>query len=307
MQIAVIDMGTNTFNLLVATTAGRDGFEPLYHSKIGVMLGKGGINSHVINPDAYARAINAISDLLVEVDKLGGAKVKAYATSAIRSAANGQQLINEIKEQFGVDVEVISGDREAELIYKGVNQSLKMGSEKHLLMDIGGGSNEFIICNSSSIFWKQSFPLGVSRLLERFSPSDPILNTEIVTVENFLRDGLEPLWRAVKEHSPKVLVGSSGTFDTYRDVIFYGSDSVELSKELGLEPFKKLHYRLLSSTLEQRRCFRGMDELRVEMIVLASILTNLVLDITNISTVIQSNFALKEGAIVELLTNVDEN
>lgn len=300
MRIAVVDMGTNTFNLLVVEVDGA-GFSTIYHNKIGVMLGEGGINSGLIVPKAYQRGLQAIAEHMEASKKLGVGVVKAFATSAIRSAGNGGNFVNEVISKYGVDVEVISGEREAELIYKGVEASVSLDDRRALIMDIGGGSNEFIICNGSGILWKQSFPLGMSRLLERFKPSDPMLASEVNAVESFLVEGLEPLWLACQQYCPELLIGASGAFDTYRSVICFGNDTDEPICSIGMDAFDALHQSLLKSTLAQRRLMAGMDELRVEMIVLASLLTSLVLRKTAIGRLVQSNYSLKEGAIVELL------
>lgn len=300
MRIAVIDMGTNTFNLLVTEVEGS-GFSTVYHHKVGVMLGKGGINSGTIAPEAYRRGIAAIAEYITVARDLGADVVKAFATSAIRSASNGSAFVDEVTRTFGVDVEVISGDREAELIYKGVAASLTLDSQRVLIMDIGGGSNEFIICDRSGILWKQSFPLGMSRLLEQFRPSDPMLTSEVEAVEQHLTDGLVPLWEACSHYQPKLMVGASGAFDTYRDVLFFGNDTKDPICNLEMDRFEALHQRFLGSTLAQRRLMDGMEELRVEMIVLASIATSLVLRKAAIEQLLQSNYSLKEGAIVELM------
>ncbi|WP_320054112.1 hypothetical protein [uncultured Acetobacteroides sp.] len=300
MRIGVIDMGTNTFNLLVAEGYGSN-FVIVCHRTIGVMLGKGGINSGTIAPEAYQRGLLAFDEHVTMARELGVEVVKAFATSAIRSAKNGGDFVDELVGKYGVDVEVISGDREAELIFKGVAASVTLDSNRVLIMDIGGGSNEFIICDRGGIRWKQSFPLGMSRLLERFRPSDPMLMAEVEAVECYLTEGLEPLWTACQLYHPQIMVGASGAFDTFRDVLFFGKDSDAPICNIGLEELEALHRRLLASTLEQRRRMEGMDELRVEMIVLASIATNLVLRKAAIGQLIQSDYSLKEGAAVELL------
>jgi len=293
-------MGTNTFNLLVTEVEGG-GFSTVYHHKVGVMLGKGGINSGTIAPEAYRRGIAAIAEYMAVASDLGAEVVKAFATSAIRSASNGGAFVDEITRTLGLDVEVISGDREAELIYKGVAASLTLDSQRVLIMDIGGGSNEFIICDRGGILWKQSFPLGMSRLLERFKPSDPMLASEVVAVEQYLADGLAPLWEACQQHQPQIMVGASGAFDTYRDVLFFGNDNEDPICNLDMDRFEALHQRFLDSTMAQRRLMEGMEEIRVEMIVLASIATSLVLRKAAIGQLLQSSYSLKEGAIVELM------
>lgn len=293
-------MGTNTFNLLVAEGNGAS-FSIISHRTIGVMLGRGGINSGTIAPEAYQRGLQAFDELVAMARELGVEVVKAFATSAIRSASNGGDFVDELAGKYGIDVEVISGDREAELIYKGVAASVALDSNRVLIMDIGGGSNEFIICDRGGILWKQSFPLGMSRLLERFKPSDPMLAAEVEAVESYLTDGLEPLWEACQLYHPQKMVGASGAFDTYRDVLFFSNDTDSPTCSIGLCEFEELHRHLLASTLEQRRRMAGMDELRVEMIVLASIATSLVLRKAAIGQLLQSGYSLKEGAAVELL------
>lgn len=303
MRIAIIDMGTNTFNLLIAELHSQNGFSIIHHSKLGVMLGKGGINSKIITEKAYSRGMNAIGAHYDVIKQHQVTVAKAFATSAIRTASNGKTLVDEIISKYNIEVEIIDGDREAELIYKGVSASMNIGEQRILVMDIGGGSNEFIICDGSRIYWKQSFPLGMSRLIERFSPSDPITGTETAAIECFLDEKLIPLWNAITTFKPSLLVGSSGSFDTYRNILFYGKDNMQNARNIDLSDYHELHHLFLKSTLQQRLQIKGMDELRAEMIVLASILTNLVLNRSGILKVMQSNFALKEGAVVEIAGN----
>ncbi len=300
MRVAVIDMGTNTFNLLVAEV-GNAGFATVYHHNIGVLLGQGGINSGTIGPQAYERGLMAIDEHCARIKELGVDKVKAFATSAIRSASNGGAFVDEIARRHGIDVEIISGDREAELIYKGVAASVVLGSQRVLIMDIGGGSNELIICDGTGILWKQSFPLGMSRLLEQHTPSDPIASAEVEAVERYLTEGMQPLWEACSTYHPEILIGASGAFDTFRAATCCGSDTDATSCDIDMKRYDELHAMLLSYTLAQRRLIPGMDELRVLMIVLASIATTLVLRKTDIGTLMQSSYSLKEGAVAELL------
>jgi exopolyphosphatase / guanosine-5'-triphosphate,3'-diphosphate pyrophosphatase len=105
------------------------------------------------------------------------------------------------------------------LIYQGVRQAVEMADEKHLILDIGGGSNELIIANDREIFWKESFPLGMARLLERFNPSDPIREDEILSIENYISRALTSAIEAAMIHNPAKLIGSSGTFDTFRALL----------------------------------------------------------------------------------------
>jgi len=231
-------------------------------------------------------------------------KIFAFATSAIRSATNGPDLVRQIHEKFGVEVVVISGEREAELIYHGVAQVVDLSTKKHLIMDIGGGSNELIIANKNQIFFKHSFPLGMSRLLEQFKLSNPITTQEVNQIESYLDKELRPLFEATAIHKPQVLVGSSGSFDTYRAILTNGNDRcIPPSQPIDMRAYLKLHQTLLTSTADERKVMLGMEPMRVEMIVVASIFTHFVIKKTGISRIIQSCYALKEGAMWDMINS----
>ncbi len=112
---------------------------------------------------------------------------------------NGEEFTEEVYRRFGFRTRIIPGDREAELIYKGVRQAIALGDDKVMILDIGGGSIEFIICNHQGIVWKQSFELGMARILERLSFSDPINEEEIRALESYFRQELVPLLEVAKE------------------------------------------------------------------------------------------------------------
>jgi exopolyphosphatase / guanosine-5'-triphosphate,3'-diphosphate pyrophosphatase len=307
MRLAVIDLGTNTFNLLIAEVQEREPFFMICSNKEPVKLGEGGINQRIIAPAAYERGLAAIHKYSKYLDEYKVEKVYAYATSAIRSAENGLQFIEEVSEKFNISVELISGDREAELIYYGVRYGINLGQQKSLILDIGGGSNELIIANENTIFWKESFPLGMARLLERFNPSDPITLAEIQSIEDYAEEKLSSFFKAMLEHQPGILIGASGSFDTFRTLLkenFNRKKEDENGKacyEMDLTLFGKLHNSLITSTREARLKMKGMEPLRVEMIVLASIFVNFILQKTDIKKLVQCSFSLKEGALDQII------
>jgi exopolyphosphatase/guanosine-5'-triphosphate,3'-diphosphate pyrophosphatase len=200
MTIAIIDLGTNTFNLLVAQSNGSGKYNIIHESKYPVKLGEGGLTKKIITPAAWQRGIDAIEKHMQTAKGLSAEKFFAFATSATRDASNGKEFVAEIYNRFGLKIEVIDGSREATLIYKGVRQAIDLGDECDLILDIGGGSNEIILANSKEIFWLKSFDLGVSRLMQLFNPSDPITNEQIATIESHIQKELTPLFDAVKKH-----------------------------------------------------------------------------------------------------------
>ena len=302
MIFAILDFGTNTFNLLIAERHDHS-FKIIHTSKQPVKLGRGGIQVNRMTPDAFERGFVAIANHMETIRSYEVDEIKAFATSAIRNAANGQEFVDEVKIRFGIRVRVIPGKREAELIYKGVRQALPINKEKMMILDIGGGSNEFIICNQDGVLWKQSFEIGMARILERFTLSDPITHEEVRALESYYRQELEPLMAVVKKVKPMALIGASGSFDTFYALI---SHKLGLQadrgngRELSLKEYRKLHKELLGSSLEERKTMPGMEPVRVEMIVAATIFVSFVLRACHIKHLYHSEFALKEGVISEL-------
>ncbi len=308
MRISVIDLGTNTFNLLIADIGVDQAFKIVYSSKLPVKLGKSGIDKKEIRPDAITRGMNAIDRHLQTIREHHSERTFAFATSAIRSARNGEQFVKMIQQKFNLEVEVINGDREAELVYFGVRQAVPLNSEKVLILDIGGGSNEFVIANKEQVFFKKSYPLGIARLLTKFRPSDPITIEEIEYISNYLEERLSDLIEEIRKHKITTLIGASGTFETLTAMI--REDDSHCEPETGISPeavvidltdFENIYQRLINSTLKERKQMKGLESMRIEMIVVAILIVKFVLQKFKLTRLIQSNFSLKEGVIFEVL------
>ncbi len=124
MKVAIIDLGTNTFNLLIVEINSDHSYNHIFQTKISVKLGEGGINHGVITPVPFQRGIDALKTHKQTIEKNKAEKIYAFATSAIRSASNGHEFVAKVKEEVGIDIQVISGDKEAELIYCGVRDEM---------------------------------------------------------------------------------------------------------------------------------------------------------------------------------------
>jgi exopolyphosphatase / guanosine-5'-triphosphate,3'-diphosphate pyrophosphatase len=304
MPVAILDFGTNTFNLLIAEKNGKS-FRVLYDGKEPVKLGMGGINKGVLTPEAMERGFTAIANHMKTIESFGEVEIRAFATSAMRNAANGKAFAKEIRERFGFRTKIIDGDEEAALIYSGIRESVEFGSETAIIMDIGGGSVEFIICNAEGIFWKHSFELGMARIIEKFPLSDPVTETEITTLEQYFAAELNALFEQARRYPPSLLVGASGTFDTLAAMATcrfkLRSADNSSSMEIDTAHYEELHHLLLHSTAEERLLMPGMEPVRVEMIVPATIFINFVRNSCNLRTIVQSRYALKEGAMARLI------
>ncbi len=307
-RLALIDMGTNTFHLLIVEMPTTPGQKPLtiLRTKAGVRLGEGGISQGIIAPVAYDRALHTLAGFKEEMELHAVTEVRATATSAMRVTKNGPDLVRDIFEQTGIEVNVIPGDREAELICQGVRQAVDLGEEAQLIMDIGGGSVEFIIASQHTIFWKQSFEIGAQRLLDQFFP-DPsgVFPAESVEAEQrYFSTVLEPLIEAVRRYRPASLVGTSGSFDSLADMQtghLRPESELPSCTELALESFQASYRHLLGGNHEQRKALPGILPMRANMLVVAAVLIDYVLGITEITRIRTSAYALKEGVLAEML------
>ena len=301
MRIAIIDLGTNTFNLLICDK--KDESEKIiFKNKISVKLGEGGIDKGIIADAPYQRGIKALEDHLNTIKKYEVDKHRAFATSAIRSTKNGGDFVSEVFEKLALKIEVVDGNKEALLIYQGVRKAIAFDLDYKLIMDIGGGSTEFIIANAKGVQWKKSYKLGISRLKELFKPKDPITFEEIQKIEYHLKSELKDLIENIQTFPCKTLIGSSGSFDTLVEMIGFKFNNLELKNkkpycDIRLEHYKWAQNFLIQSTLSERLNTKGIVTMRADMIVLSVIFINFILKEFNIKEMISSKYALKEGAM----------
>ena len=314
-KIAIIDIGTNNFLLLIVEKNidnqkfdASSGFKILHKSKVFAFIGRGGIQQQIIAPDAFERTIGYLMEFKKIIDSFECNVVRAIATSAIRNAKNGEELVGEVRRLTGIQIEVIDGNREADLIYKGVKSYLRI-EETSLIMDIGGGSVEFIIGRGEQIFWKQSFEIGAQRLLYDFHQKDPIPNEQIEALGVYLERTLQPLFQAVKIFPLKTLIGSAGSFDTIVDIYCMQEQIPNTLKEtkefeLPLAAYFSIHQELVGKNNEERIQIDGMLGDRAEMIVVASCLIYFVSTRLGIEKMRVSAASLKEGVLWEWLHNI---
>ena len=309
MRIAVLDLGTNVFNMILSEFTPQGGCKSVKEYKCAAKLGDGGLSNGLIAPTAFDTATAALDKIMVAIEEAGGAdKIIPYATSAVRDASNGLEFANFLNARYGFEIRIIPGEREAELIFKGIMESVGhlRGSdgkfatgENALMLDIGGGSNEFIITNGAEILWKRSFPIGMARMREKFVYEDPIPQKVVEEFIRFNEEVLVELWEMVEKFRPRIFIGSSGSFDTFKDLIFNCGYKELPSIELAMEDLRKLDDTLLASLASERLQMPGMSPIRVDYIVLASIFTRYVLEKLQPRIVYQSSFSLKEGGMKE--------
>ncbi len=304
MRVGIIDLGTNTFNILIANIEKGKQFEVLLNTKSAVMLGQEGLNNGFISDKAFTRAYGVLRDFSQLIAEFKCEKLVAYGTSAIREARNSDVFIKKISDDLNILISPISGHQEAEFIYFGVKNAVNFSHENYLILDIGGGSNELIIANKEGILWKESFKLGGARLLEYFKPSDPISESTINEVNQLLVQELKPLSVALTNYPVTKLIGSSGAFDSYAAMIHFQEKGAPISKFLpsypiSLEQFNSIYRKVIGSTRSERLLITGLEALRADTIVMASVFTKYILTVSKVNGIIQSAYSLKEGVATQ--------
>lgn len=307
MKFAIIDCGTNTFHLMISEVQKDGSVKQLHKSKAVVKLAEGGILTKHINEIPFQRGINALKNFRKEMDAFGVKKSTAFGTAALRNAKNGKDFTKEAWKQCRIKPELITGSREAKLIYKGVRQAIDFQDGISLVMDIGGGSTEFILFNERKLLWKKSFPLGAALLLELFHPSDPVAKSEVNKINNHLNQVLQPLFAAVEKWKPVRLIGASGSFETFEEMINIKNAVKQhpgTSYHFKLSEYNKVHRELIASTTAERMNMKGLVKMRVDMIVMATLQLTFVLRKLKVRKMYLSRYALKEGMLSEYMISL---
>jgi len=306
-RASIIDLGTNTFHMIIVEWEGNM-YRVLDRCQIAVKLGKGSFETGMLQTDRWNAGIAAIIEFKSLIDRYEIQKLYAYGTSAIRNAKNGIDFITESEQILGHYIEVIDGQREAELIYLGVRKSLDMHGENFLIMDIGGGSVEFIIASDKKIFWSQSFEMGIARLLEIFNPEKPMTSNNAEAIRNYLENTLSDLWIYTKLYEVKGLIGASGTFESlaHTEVLEYQLENRLnftnfISHRFNIEVLNDALNRLIYASAQRVKQFRGVPDYRREMISIACLMIQFVVEHLDSPEVYASDFSLKEGALFSLM------
>jgi len=300
-RYGVIDLGTNTFHLLIVEYRDTDAsFKEIYRERIFVKLAEDGIET--IGKAPLERATKALVHFKSIIDKYALTKIKAFGTAALRTASNGIEFIQSIKRLTDIDIQLISGDQEAHLIYKGVQQVVPFHDSYSMIMDIGGGSVEFIIANKNGIAWAQSFPVGVAVLHRNFHHSDPINSTNISSIQQHLSDILKPLIDILQTYPVKTLVGASGTFDVLEQAL-EGNTVSDFYTQITVKQFYHFYNECLPLNLSERFNHPKIPDSRADLIIVALVLIQFVLQNTSITHLDISAFAMKEGMLAEMHNN----
>jgi len=293
---AIIDIGTNTAHLLIGDI--RDGkLHVLTKKRHYTFLGEGGLEE--IKEDAMDRLKHALQDFDKILADYQCSKIHVIATEGLRSASNSGDVTSIIEEIYKWSYTIISGDQEATYIHQGASQVIQDPDKAVLIMDIGGGSVEFILMNNGTITYQASHPIGISRLYDKYHQSDPISEDEIYSLYEDLDQELTDLWSEVTmmEKSPQ-LVGCAGTFEVLLDPEDLSNMKVK-AKEVDILRLQSLLSSVVHKSIDEREIVPDLPSERANYIVVALLLMNYMIKKLSATTLVVSKYALKEGAVMD--------
>ncbi len=301
--VAALDIGTNSFHLVVARVTGPTAFEVVAREKEMVRLGSGAAELKHLDPEAIDRGIEALR-LFGKIAELHGARLVAVATSAVREADNRLEFLGRARAEAGVHVEVISGFEEARLIHLGVLQAVPVFDQQLLLCDIGGGSTELLIGSKGQTLAARSMKLGSIRLTERFFDAKKTSASAVEECRRYIRSNLAPFGRDVRRLGFDVAVGSSGTIGalcamaaakrdeaaprTFNNFVLSRQDLGAVVKSL-----------VKAQTVAARAKLPGLEPRRADIILAGALILEQVFEEFAIDEIVFSDYALREGLLLD--------
>ncbi len=309
-RIAAIDLGTNSFHAVIVDIYSDGSFRTVNKLKEMVILAEKGLKDR-LSREAMNRGLEALKRIKFLCDSHKVEHILAFATSAIREAKNGGDFIQEAGSKSGVKIRAISGKMEAEMIGLAVRHSIVLDKEMVLMIDIGGGSVEFIIGNNEKFIYYNSLKLGVARMAAEFVETDPITSKEIKALENHYKNTLSEVTKLAKKYKVKTIIGSSGTMENIGAMVA-GRTSITAQRSLNelefkSDDFKDLYTDFIKLDKKQRLKEKELEEKRVEIINPGMVLVKYLVDEFKIKTIKISEAALREGMILNFIEREKEN
>ncbi|HTO38268.1 MAG TPA: hypothetical protein VL021_07580 [Brumimicrobium sp.] len=296
MKGAVIDMGTNTFSLLIFRED-RNHSEILLTDRGVVNLGEGCINSNSLMPQAIERAYRVIKKFMEECRaySIPNNNIRAFGTSAMREACNAPELIKRLQHDFGLNITIINGQEEANIVYQGVKKIHLFNPGDTCIMDIGGGSTEFTVVHDNYIQSQKSYNIGLARLIQMFDLSDPLTAEDLTKIARFLEKETATFFTPTFVDD---LIGVGGSFETYFNLVNkefnYQSNQ---TYQLPLDDLFRVLDELIYSSQNERNDNIWIADFRKQMMNIAAFKTKWALQQLEASSCYFSPASLKEGII----------
>jgi exopolyphosphatase/guanosine-5'-triphosphate,3'-diphosphate pyrophosphatase len=302
--LAALDIGTNSFHLVVARHRGGEGFDVITREKEMVRLGHGGTDMKELSPAAVDRAVGALQRMRRIADSHGAVALRAVATSATREASNADTFIRRARDEAGVEIDVISGLEEARLIHLGVLQAVPVFDKRLLLVDIGGGSTEMLIGERGETLAARSFKLGAVRLTDRFFPGGAVSTKSVKACREYTRSVLTHFERDADEYGFDVAVGSSGTVETLARMVHARRGTEPLRTyncfEFTRDELAGVVESLLSArTAAARARIDGLDSARADIAPAGALILDEIAERFGVEAFTFSEGALRDGVLLD--------
>lgn len=301
---AAIDVGTNTLRLLVAEAVRSDHFTVLHEEQTIARLGEGLMPSRRLQDAPSRRSLTVLRRFAETACRFKAMHVAAVATSAVREASNREEFVVAVLRESGLSIQVIDGSEEARLTMLGVRRGLRLGSSRVLVMDIGGGSTEFILAKGEVIEAIVSTGLGVVKLTEAHLKSDPPTPGELQAIEQVIVDRIGRLRAELPDLEGTVLIGTAGTPTTLAAIdlglTIYTPARVD-GHRLSMTRTRQLLHALATRPLVERSKIPLLEPGRADVIVAGTTLVVTVMGALGYDEFIVSDSGLREGILLDLL------
>jgi exopolyphosphatase/guanosine-5'-triphosphate,3'-diphosphate pyrophosphatase len=311
LKLAAIDVGSNSIKLVVVEAASSDSFAVLAREKESVRLGHETLNEGHLSASAIERAADCIKRFRSIAEARGATRLIAIATASVREANNAGAFIDEIERQTGLRLEVLSGIEEARLIGLAASKSCARGEVPLINVDIGGGSTEISLMRDGTPALLFSVKLGAVGLTERFLASDPVKPKELRALREEIRAALERPSRELRGSTWQQALGTSGTIlalgealrqRNLRDVDKRTLAAQPAGAEIIFSHLERFNERLASMTVTERRSIPGISAQRAEIIVAGGQILEGVMRALGINLLRTCDWALREGVIIDRLS-----
>lgn len=306
LRLAAIDIGSNSLHMIVAQVDPDGGVTTLWRMKEPVGLGRLSFPSKRLAKDAMDRAEATLARFQQAAVQRQCEKLVCIATSAVREATNGGDFIERIRERLKLNVRIVSAREEARLIYLAVRHAFPLGKDPALIVDIGGGSVEFIVGDASKAHLLESRKLGASRMTARFVRSDPLSAENRKALVRHYHAELAPLFEQIHELKPKLVIGTSGTLEAIAtmcdpDMADGDDDDTPPARNIEHDRFGKLLRRLLKSDSAARARIPGLDDARRDQITAGALLVGEIFQRSGAKKIVMCSAALREGILLDYL------
>jgi len=305
-HLAAIDIGTNSFHMVIVNIDNnKRTFKVIDRVKESVRLGQSSSDMKYLTEEAMNRGIETLRRFKKVADAYN-APIRAIATSAVREALNQNEFIRRVYAELDIKIEVASGFEEARLIYLGIIQALPVQHKPLLMIDIGGGSTEYLVGKKRDVLYENSLKLGAIRLTQRFFADGELTSEAVKECRKYVAGFLTPVERQVRKTKYSVVVGSSGTILSLARIIRIRRGEFSDSSMNGFSFTAKELYDVVdllceATTVKQRTKISGLDAARADIIVGGAIILEQSFKHLHIKEMVVSEYALREGIILDTI------